>query len=327
MTPSVAGPRASVLAGLLVALALAAPLNAQDASPAADSRPSAVSLRLVPEPPEPGAPEPTVGDALWATVRAFGPSGTFLLPASVIEAYAPHPELAILGSERRDGQLRLELALFRPGDVVLPTVEARIATSSGDTVTVPVVSDTFHVASVLAPGDTLLADIKPLWPEPGAPPWVWLALAALLALLFALGWWWWRRRRGGAAAETAGLDPYADARRRIEELAAEPPTAAARIGAAAGIAEALRGYLADAWRTPARERTTFEILHALPEPLAGDRPALGALMTEIDLAKYARLAPLPGRIPGLAARALDWLEGAEGARQPPALEPGEEAAS
>ena len=320
----------ATVAALLIGPLLAVPLRAQDAQLETDGRTTsaAVTLRLVPDPPASGAPQPTVGDPLWATVRAFGPSGTYLLPASVIEAYAPHPELAVLGSERRDGQLRLELAIFRPGDVVLPTVQARVATSSGDTLTVPVVSDTFHIASVLAPGDTLLADIKPLWPQPGMPPWVWIALAVALALLIAAAWWWRRRRRRGIAESTlAALDPYEEARRRIEELAVDPPSPATRIAAAAGIGEALRGYLADAWRTHARERTTFEMLHALPEPLMGWRPALGALLNEIDLAKYARLCPPPGRVPALAARALEWLADAEEVRRPPTAAPGEEVAS
>ena len=78
-----------------------------------------ILLPEAPDPLPPGAPQPTVGDSLWATVRAFGPRGTYLLPASVVAAYAPRPELAVVGTERRDGQLRLRLALFRPGDVVL----------------------------------------------------------------------------------------------------------------------------------------------------------------------------------------------------------------
>jgi hypothetical protein len=343
------GRRHLLAAGLL--LVLAAPLGAQDTplgaqdtplgAPAAPqpppsreplAPPAAVSLRLVPDPPAPGDPEPTVGDPVWATVRAFGPSGTYLLPASVLDAYGARPELAVLGSERRDGQLRLKIAVFRPGDVVLPAVRARVATATGDTLPVPVVSDTFRIASVLAPGDTLLADIKPLWPGPGIPPWIWIALAAAVAVLVAVLWWWWRQRRARPSAElpTALADAYEVARRRIEALSAEAPSPAARIAAAAGIGDALRGYLADGWRVPAGERTSFEILHALPEPLARERPSLGGLLNEVDLAKFARLAPEPGRVPALAARALDWLDGAEEARTPPAAappEPREEVAS
>ena len=312
-------------AALAVAtLGLALPLRGQEpVAPPPDrealAAPVAVTLRAVPDPPAPGAPEPTVGDPLWATVRAFGPSGTYLLPESVVAAYGARPELAVLGSERRDGQLRLRLALFRPGDVVLPTVEARVATAEGETLAVPVVSDTFRIASVLAPGDTLLADIKPLWPTPGIPPWVWLALAAAAALAVAALWWWRRRRRARGAPEAAAAagDPYAEARRRLEALATEPPTPAERILAAGEIGDALRDYLAGAWGTSARERTSLEILGTLPDPLAASRAALGSVLSEIDLAKFARLAPAAGRVPALVERALAWLESAEAARRPP----------
>ena len=313
-TPSrgIAG-RAMAVAAIVLATAVPAP--GQEGAEA----PAAVSLRIVPDPLPAGAAEPTVGDPVWATVRAFGPRGTYLLPASVTAAYASRPEVAVLGSERRDGQLRLRLAIFRTGEVVLPAVDARVATATGDTIVVPMLSDTFTVASVLAPGDTLLADIKPLWPEPGTPLWVWAALAALaMALALALLWWWRRRRaRGGRGSSASAVDPYEEARRRIEELASEPPTAAERTLAAAGIGDAIRGYLADRWNAPARERTSFEILHALPTPLAQERPALGAILNEVDLAKFARLAPASGAVPALAARALGWLDGAEAARTPP----------
>ncbi|MGH7565555.1 MAG: hypothetical protein ACREK2_01875 [Gemmatimonadota bacterium] len=313
-------------------LGLAGPLRGQQSlepPPSEEVLEPDVSLRIVPDPLPPGAPEPTVGDSVWATVRAFGPPGTYLLPASVTDAYASRPELAVLGSERRDGQLRLRIAVFRPGDVVLPAAQALVATSAGDTLTVPMLSDTFHIASVLAPGDTLLADIKPLWPAPGIPLWVWAVLAAALAAaLLAVVWWWLRRRkRPSEALAGAGLDPYEEARRRIEALAAEPASAPERIAAAAAIGDAIRGYLADRWFVPARERTSFEILHALPEPLARDRPALGAFLSEVDLAKFARLAPAPGRIPALAARAIGWLESAEEARTPPAVSSAEEEAA
>ena len=321
------------LACTLAFLALAAPLGAQESPESPPSRealapPPAVSLRIVPDPLPPGAPEPTVGDSLWATVRAFGPGGTYLLPGSVVDAYASRPELAVLGSERQDGQLRLRIAVFRPGDVVLPTVLARVATNTGDTLPVPMLSDTFRIASVLTPGDTLLADIKPLWPAPGPPFWIWAALAAFLVALLAVLWWWRRRRaRASAAVPGADVDPYEEARRRIEALAAEPSSPEERIASATGIGEAIRGYLADGWHVPARERTSFEILHALPDPLAHDRPALGAFLNEVDLAKFARLAPAPGRVPALAARAIAWLEGAEEARTPPTAAPAEEEAA
>jgi LPXTG-motif cell wall-anchored protein len=123
-----------------------------------------------------------------------------------------------------------------------------VATAAGETLAVPVVSDTFRIASVLAPGDTLLADIKPLWPSPGIPTWVWVALIVAVALLAAGLWWLWRRRRrsldAGAGVESG--DPYTEARRRLEALVIDPPTPAGRIAAAGEIPPAYLARAGDA---------------------------------------------------------------------------------
>lgn len=261
------------------------------------------------------AHELTVGDPFWVNVVTRGPAGYFLLPQTVIDAYAPHPELAVLASDRRDGRMRLQIALFRPGDVVLPEVEARVVTDIGDTLTVPVTADTIHVASVLAPGDTLLADIKPLWKREGLPAWVWWLLAALLVLA-ALAWWYWRRRKtGDREAWQPKPDAFHVARDQIAVYREDPPTPPQRLTAAAGIGDALRSYLADAWGIPARESTSFELLSGLPHELESGRASLGSTFNHADLAKYARLAPEAGEVPGIAGRALEWLDVTEEARR------------
>ncbi len=308
--------RASSLA--LLALLAAAPLRSQE-QPA-----SAFEIRIVPDARPPGAAPLTVGDPVWVTVRTSGPAGHYLLPQSILDGFATRPEVAVLASERRDGQLRLEMALFRPGDLVLPEIEARVTNGMRDTLDVPVVSDTIRVASVLTPGDTLLADIKPIWRTPGLPWWVWLVAALLAAAIVVL--WWRRRRRRRHERPSVGpaLDPYEEARRRIEALAGEPADPAGRVAAAAGIGDALRDYLADGWGVTARERTTLELLSSLPERLRAERTGLLSVLSAVDLAKFARLAPDPGEVPGLAGRALTTLERLEGLRREPVLEAGGE---
>ena len=296
----------------LLALLAAAPLRGQDETP------SDFEIRVVPDPRSPGSAPLTVGDPFWVTVRTSGPAGHYLLPQSILDGFGARPEVAVLRSERRDGQLRLEMALFRPGDLVLPEIESRVTNGMGDTLGVPVVSDTIRVASVLTPGDTLLADIKPIWRTPGLPWWLWLVAAALLVAILAL--WWRRRRRRGRErpAPLPALDPYELARRRIEALAAEPVDPAGRVTAAAGIGDALRDYLADGWDVTARERTTLELLSSLPERLRVERTGLLGVLSAVDLAKFARLAPDPGEVPGMAGRTLATLERLEDLRHRPA---------
>jgi hypothetical protein len=283
-----------------------------------------ISIRLVPEPRvgTVGQSEITVGDPFWVTVRTEGPGGYRLLPQSVIDAYAPHPELAVLRSDRRDGLWRLQIALFRPGDVVLPIVRARVVSDRGETLTVTVRADTMRVASVLAPGDTVLADIKPLWRPQGIPPWVWALLALALAIA-ALAWWRRRRRSMRAAPSLSPRDAYREARQRIVALGAEPEDSERAVAAAAGIGDALRGYLADGWGVPAREKTTLELLPVLPSRISSERGALGSVLSMADLAKFARVAPSRGEVPSLATRALALLDRLDGARnvtvEPPVI--------
>ncbi|CAN5325442.1 hypothetical protein BH18GEM1_BH18GEM1_22110 [soil metagenome] len=294
---------------------------------------ASVAIRVVPENLRPvggaassSANERTVGDPFWVTVRTRGPTGYSLLPESLIAAYRPHPELAVLDSERRDGQLRLKLALFRPGDILLPTVTARVLNGRGDTLGVTVTSDTIRVASVLAPGDTLLADIKPLWKPRGVPAWVWALAGAILVLALALLAWWRRRRRRAPSAERVAeaTDPYRAAREAIEPYLDDPPSPDRRLTAASRIGDALRAYLADGWNLAARERTTLEILPALPEAMVPERPALASLLSTVDLAKFARVAPEPGLVPHLARRALEALDRLEAVLRNPPEEEGED---
>lgn len=331
---TLAGPTTVTLAAAL--LAFAGPAAAQDAVPNPALQPGGgaivrpeISIRVVPDRLPPGD-SLTVGDRFWVTVVPSGPSGHYLLPESVPEAYASRPEVAVVGSERRDGRLRLEMALFRPGDVTLPAVEARVVDDAGDTLRVPVVSDTIPVASVLAPGDTLLADIKPLWEPETLPAWVWWVAAAAALAFLALLWWWWRRRRRSEPASVRApartpAEHHAEARRRIEAAGARTASPADRIGAAGEIGDALRDYLAGAWGIPARERTTFELLPALPSRLGAVRPALGGVLAQVDLAKFARVDPGAPGLGGLAGRAVGVLDAVE-ARRVPAEEDEAEAA-
>ncbi len=318
--------RSAVFAALLVAAA--APGRAQEPvsppGPGVGAAPieAEVWIRVVPDPLAPGD-SLTVGDPFWATVVSSGPSGYYLLPESVPEAYRARPELAVLDTERRDGRLRLRLALFRVGDVVLPEVTARVVDASGDTLPARVSSDTIPVTSVLAPGDTLLADIKPLWEPESLPAWIWWALAAAALLLLAFLWWWRRRRSGAdvaAAGPSTGVDPYADALRRIEAAAERAATPEDRIRSAGEIGDALRDYLLRAWRVPARERTSLELLGALPSALGKARPALGAVLSDVDLAKFARVDPGADGLRDLSRGAVAALDRMRRLREPPRAE-------
>ena len=64
------------------------------------------------------------------------------------------------------------------------------------------------------------------------------------------------------------------------------------------------------------------VVASLPERLRVERTGLLTVLSAVDLAKFARVAPDPGEVPRLAERALVTLDRLEALRQEPVVEPG-----
>ena len=63
-----------------------------------------------------------------------------------------------------------------------------------------------------------------------------------------------------------------------------------------------------------------ELLRGEPGRLRAERTGLLGVLSAVDLAKFARLAPEPGEVPGMATRALATLDRLEDLRRAPAGE-------
>jgi hypothetical protein len=104
--------------------------------------------------------------------------------------------------------------------------------------------------------------------------------------------------------------PWEEALARLDRLAAERPEGREAIAAwyAAG-AEVLRAYLEAAEGLPARERTTSELLWALPPRLGegGLRRRLHQVLGRADLVKFARARPTPADAAEFLADARELL--------------------
>jgi len=76
------------------------------------------------------------------------------------------------------------------------------------------------------------------------------------------------------------------------------------------VADTLRGYLQEAERLPARERTTSELLWALPPRLgeSGLRRRAQTVLGEADLVKFARRRPDPDTASAFLREAQQLLE-------------------
>jgi hypothetical protein len=158
-----------------------------------------------------------------------------------------------------------------------------------------------EVGSLAPAGNPPLKDIREM--ELDAGPGLWpLAAAGLLAPLLLAGYAIRRRRRRPPASVAVSPPPppppsaYQRALARLEVIGQERwPERGEVARHYEEIIDALRGYLEAAEEVPARERTTEEVLWALPPHLSHDglRAKLRSLLDEADLVKFARLTPRP----------------------------------
>jgi MYXO-CTERM domain-containing protein len=217
-------------------------------------------------------------------------------------------------------EARVRLAFYRPGPQTIPPFAIDFRRGAvilhGTMRTEPVA---IEIAPVLEAGNgQRLRDIKESLTPPGPDP----RLAAVGAALVAAAWLW-RRRRGRSRPPAPALilvpsarpetpDAYAAALARLREIESEGWAARGDVARHyEAVADALRGYLAEAERLPARQRTTRELLWTLPRHLEapGLRGSCEAVFDEADLVKFARRRPDAGTGEAFLARARALLTG------------------
>jgi hypothetical protein len=151
------------------------------------------------------------------------------------------------------------------------------------------------IAPVIPAGNPTLRDIR----EPAPSPWrglPWLLLAPVAVLL-----WLFARRKTRArtpipapAVVTEPPDPYRVALARLAAIEGEGWAVRGEVDRHyEASADVLREYLESAEEVPARERTTTELLWALPPRLmeGGLRRLAAQVLGEADLVKFARRRP------------------------------------
>jgi hypothetical protein len=205
------------------------------------------------------------------------------------------------------------LAFYRPGRLPVPIfgVPFMRVVEGVSRATLPSDSAFVLITAVLPPaGNPSLKDIREMEKRP-LPSWMWPAI--LLALL-AAGWLLRRHRhgrteqRGPVEHETIDVPvpeptPYEIALARLHQAEAEswPSRGLVELHYEA-VAQTLRQYLEDAHGVGALERTTAELVWAMPPQLGrgGLRDACREVLGEADLVKFAEARPD-------AAAAADFL--------------------
>lgn len=128
----------------------------------------------------------------------------------------------------------------------------------------------------------------------GWSPWWWLLAVFILV---SLGTWLWKTRKRQIEGPPPPPPEPADVRalRRLQELMATGWVEAGKIKEFySGISDIVRGYLEDAFKTPALERTTVEILRQLrkrTELTSVAQAEVQQLLESCDLVKFAKFRP------------------------------------
>jgi hypothetical protein len=198
---------------------------------------------------------------------------------------------------------RAVIAFYRPGVQDIPAFGVPwVQVVTGHRAIVATAPATVEIVPVLPAGNPTLRDIREPEPASGPGP---LALTAAGALAAGtLSWVLLRRRprRIGPSVTRAPPEPQAargaweEALDRLDRLAAERPEGREALAAwYTAAADVLREYLETAEDLPARERTTSELLWALPPRLGegGLRRRLQDILWRADLVKFARARPSP----------------------------------
>jgi hypothetical protein len=212
-----------------------------------------------------------------------------------VEKLLRRPDRIFVGEAR--------LAFYRPGRQPVPVFSLPFMRAVKGIEHGMVLSDSafVEIAPVLDAGNPSLRDIRELARSP-LPHLLWWSIAVGLA--GAAVWLVWRLRRRArvvsppvVAPEPAPPpmpDPYSVALAQLGEIERAGWPAQGRVAQHyQAVTDALRDYLEAAESLPARERTTSELLWALPPHLVerGLRRRCEDVLDQADLVKFARVRP------------------------------------
>jgi hypothetical protein len=231
-------------------------------------------------------------------------------------------------------EARARMAFYRPGRQTIPAFAIDFRRGAvilhGTMTSEPVPIEITPV--LMAGGGPTLRDIKEIVESPGPDPRIVLLAAGIGATLWLL-----RRpgRRGplplpvstpGGAAPRTPPDPFAAALDRLAEIESADWAGAEVERHYSAVTDTLRDYLAAAEGIPARERTSGELLTALPPHLAAAELRAGCvgLLSEADLVKFARRRPDRSSAVAFLSQARGLLASWREAARPAAPAPGSE---
>ncbi len=266
-----------------------------------------------------------VGDPFVVTVRVRAPLGaTIEFPAApdsgaVVEPLDPVQVTTAADSIAVDQTATYRLAAWRVGAYGIRFAEVLVRQDVG-TRRLAVSGAGITVVSVL-PDDGSAVEPKP--PRPvftfGLPPWIQALAAAVALAILALVAWLWRRRRKRPVSR---VPPFTVAEREFARVEAIGLLAAGEHARhVALMVEVLRDYVAAVVPGASVSQTSNEMSTALRRAGLGTFARCAALLSEVDMIKFARrgitaerAAALGTETRGVAAAIHAALAAAEKAR-------------
>lgn len=263
----------------------------------------------------------TVGDPFVVAVRIRAPRGAAIEFPSVpdsggaVEAIDPLQVTTSADTTVSEQTAYYRLAAWDIGRRAIP-LEDVLVKMGAVTRRVSLADLSIFVRSVL-PADSALRVPKPARDvlDVGPPWWWWLVAALAVIAIIGIGYWWYRRRR--QRVRSAPPDPLADAEREFDRVESLGLIAAGeRARHAALMVEILREYLSRVLPAAAVSLTTTEALAAVRNEPVVPTNRLAAILSEVDLIKFARRAVTPDRALEIGREARAIVRDVEAARRP-----------
>lgn len=263
----------------------------------------------------------TVGDPFLVVVRIRAPRGAVIeFPqtpdsGSAVEAIDPVQVSPADDTTAVEQTAVYRVAAWDVGPLRIPFADVLVR-SDRSTQRVSIGGAEVFVSSVL-PADSALWTPKPVRDvfSFGPPWWLWALLALAVAAIAFLIWWLWHRRR---RRPPVPVDAFVIAERGFERVEALGLVAAGeRARHVALMVEVLRDYLAALSPEAATSRTSFELLSALRGTKIVPLTRLAALLSEVDLVKFAARHVAADRALELGAEARRLAAAAHAATAPP----------
>jgi hypothetical protein len=233
-----------------------------------------------------------VGDPFTVSIRVRVPLGASIeFPAAPdsggpVEPLDPVQIGTTADSIAVDQTATYRLAAWRTGTFHIPFADVLVRQEIGNR-RVEVSGVIVHVASVL-PADTTGIEPKPQRGvfTFGLPWWIWALVAALAAaILMLIAWLWRRRRHRPVPAEP----PFVIAEREFNRIESIDLLAAGeRARYVTLMIEVLRDYVAAVVSGASTAQTSTEMASAMRKAGIGTYARCAALMSEVDLIKFAR---------------------------------------